>query len=86
MKSELKLKGYPLLLTLRLVNGQWEKGSYDEMIASYFEANELNIPLDLMHERTVKDLAGIATMMKKKGASIEIVGFIPKGERGLLWA
>ena len=29
-------------------NGQkWEKGSYDEMIASYFEANELNIPFGL---------------------------------------
>ena len=76
----IEVKGVVTTFNVVNKNGQkWEKGSYDEMIASYFEANELNIPLDLMHERTVKDLAGIATMMKKKGASIEIVGFIPKG-------
>lgn len=61
-------------------NGQkWDKKAYDKVISEYFESNELNIPIDLMHKRDIQHLAGVAKKFVKKSEGIELTAFIPKG-------
>ena len=58
---------------------KFDKKSYDECIREYFEKNELNIPIDLMHQRDMQHLAGVARKFVKKTDSVQVVAFIPKG-------
>lgn len=61
-------------------NGQkFERNSYDRFVKEYFEANELNIPIDLMHIRDAFHLAGVAKKFTKKDGGVQVVAFIPKG-------
>ncbi len=57
----------------------FENESYDKYIAEYFEKNSLNIPIDVMHCRDVRNLAGIATVLTKTSEGVIITAFIPKG-------
>lgn len=80
--SEIGIEVKGLLTTFgqENANGQtFEKKSYDECINNYFEANELNIPIDLMHVRDMQHLAGVARKFVKKANGVEITAFIPKG-------
>lgn len=58
---------------------KFERKSYDECIKNYFEKNEFNIPIDVMHIRDAFHLAGIAKKFVKKSDGVEVVAFIPKG-------
>ncbi len=57
----------------------FENESYDKVIADYFEKNSLNIPIDVMHGRDVRDLAGVATVLSKDKEGVRITAYIPKG-------
>lgn len=62
------------------LNGQkFDKKSYDIYISEYFEKNELNIPIDLMHVRDMQHLAGVAKKFVKKDGGVEVTAFIPRG-------
>lgn len=81
--DELGFEVKGLLTTFNMLNENgmtFEKTSYDRAITDYFEANELNIPIDLMHNRNdVRHLAGVASKFVKKSNGIELTAFIPKG-------
>lgn len=80
--EELGFEVRGLLTTFDVVNqnGQrFEKKSYDKFVTDYFEANDLNIPIDLMHRRDAQHLAGVARKFVKKDGGIELTAFIPKG-------
>lgn len=56
----------------------FDKKSYDKCISEYFERNDLNIPIDVMHGTDVRDLCGVAKKFTKKADGVEVVAFIPK--------
>lgn len=58
---------------------KFDKKAYDKCISEYFEKNDLNIPIDLMHVRDGFHLLGVCTKFKKTSSGVEIVAFIPKG-------
>lgn len=58
---------------------KFDKKAYDKCISEYFEKNELNIPIDLMHVRDGFHLLGVCTNFKKTKSGVEIITFIPKG-------
>lgn len=58
---------------------KFDKKAYDKCISEYFEKNDLNIPIDLMHVRDGFHLLGVCTNFKKTNSGVEIVTFIPKG-------
>ena len=58
---------------------KFDKTAYDKCISEYFEKNNLNIPIDLMHVRDGFHLLGVCTKFKKTSSGVEIVAFIPKG-------
>jgi hypothetical protein len=58
---------------------KFDKKAYDKCISEYFEKNDLNIPIDLMHVRDAFHLLGVCTKFKKTSSGVEIVAFIPKG-------
>ena len=58
---------------------KFDKKAYDKCISEYFEKNDLNIPIDLMHVRDGFHLLGVCTKFKKTSSGVEIVTFIPKG-------
>lgn len=58
---------------------KFDKKAYDKCISEYFEKNDLNIPIDLMHVRDAFHLLGVCTKFKKTSSGVEIVTFIPKG-------
>lgn len=71
-----------LLTTFNVTNEnhqKFERKSYDKFVTEYFEANELNIPIDIMHIRDAQHLAGVARKFIKKDGGIELTAFIPKG-------
>lgn len=77
----IEIKG--LLTTFGQVNDNgynFDRQSYDKVVNDYFEANELNIPVDLMHVRdNVTHLAGVLRKFTKRNGGVEITAFIPKG-------
>lgn len=76
----IEVRGYVTDFTSVNANGQkFEKNSYDEWVNGYFEKNDLNIPIDLMHVRDMQHLAGICKKFVKKSDGVEITAFIPKG-------
>lgn len=81
LETGIEVKG--MLTTFDVVNENrlnFDRKSYDDVVSNYFEANNLNIPLDLMHVRDdVRHLAGIVRKFTKKNGGVEITGFIPKG-------
>lgn len=56
----------------------FDRKSYDKCIAEYFERNDLNIPIDLMHGQDVRDLCGVAKKFVKKSDGVDIVAFVPR--------
>lgn len=57
----------------------FDKGSYDKCIANYFEKNNLNIPIDVMHQRGIEYLVGYAKTFVKREDCVEMTAFVPKG-------
>lgn len=76
----IEVKGYLTKFGEANFNGQnFDRKSYDTCISEYFEKNQLNIPVDLMHIRDMFHLAGICNKFQKRSDGIEITTFIPKG-------
>lgn len=76
----IEVKGYLTKFGEANFNGQnFDRKSYDQCIQEYFEKNELNIPIDLMHVRDAFHLAGVCKKFQKKSDGIEITAFIAKG-------
>lgn len=76
----IEVKGYLTKFGETNFNGyNFEKKSYDQCINDYFEKNDLNIPIDLMHMRDALHLAGVCNKFQKKNDGVEITAFIPKG-------
>lgn len=76
----IEVKGYLTKFGETNFNGfNFDKKSYDQCINEYFEKNDLNIPIDLMHSRDALHLAGICNKFQKKNDGVEITAFIPKG-------
>lgn len=80
--SEIGIEVRGLLTTFGVTNENnlnFDKKSYDNCITNYFEANDLNIPVDVMHGRSVCDLCGVARKFVKRNNGVELTAFIPKG-------
>ena len=76
----IEVKGYLTKFGETNFNGfNFEKKSYDQCINDYFEKNDLNIPIDIMHNRDALHLAGVCNKFQKKQDGVEITAFIPKG-------
>lgn len=76
----IEVKGYLTKFGEANFNGQnFDRKSYDTCISEYFEKNQLNIPVDLMHIRDAFHLAGVCKKFQKKSDGIEITAFIAKG-------
>lgn len=59
------------------LNGEiYQSDSYDEFIASYYEAQGLNLPLTLMHGGGWQDIAGKVTAVEKDAEGLTITAVI----------
>ena len=76
----IEVKGFVTSFADGNENGmRFDRKSYDKCIVEYFEKNEINIPIDLMHIRDMFHLAGVCKKFQKKQDGVEITVFIPKG-------
>lgn len=76
----IEVKGYLTKFGQENFNGQnFDRKSYDACISDYFDKNQLNIPVDLMHVRDMFHLAGVCNKFQKKSDGIEITVLLAKG-------
>lgn len=80
--NEIGIEVKGLLTTFDLVNANgmtFNKDSYDKFVTNYFKSNDLNIPVDVMHQQDFHHLVGIAKSFVKTDANVEITAFVPSG-------
>lgn len=59
----------------------FDKQSYDRCVAEYFEKNNFNIPVDVMHQMTFEHTIGRAEKFSKDEKGVTMLAFIPKGQQ-----
>lgn len=53
--------------------------SYDKAVETYFERNNFNIPLCLLHDdEDIRNICGFVKSMTKTENGVEMVGFVPR--------
>lgn len=73
------VKGYEMKYNTTNENGErYAAGCVDKFINEYFVANDLNVPIDVMHGSRFEDLVGRVLLIESNSVGFYIVGYIPR--------
>lgn len=73
------VKGYEMKYNTTNENGErYAAGCVDKFINDYFVANDLNVPIDVMHGSRFEDLVGRVLLIESNSVGFYIVGYIPR--------
>lgn len=73
------VKGYEMKYNTTNENGErYAAGCVDKFINDYFVANDLNVPIDVMHGCRFEDLVGRVLLIESNSVGFYIVGYIPR--------
>lgn len=73
------VKGYEMKYNTTNENGErYAAGCVDKFINDYFVANDLNVPMDVMHGCRFEDLVGRVLLIESNSVGFYIVGYIPR--------
>ena len=73
------VKGYEMKYNTTNENGErYAVGCVDKFINDNFVANDLNVPIDVMHGYRFEDLVGRVLLIESNSVGFYIVGYIPR--------